>query len=142
MAAVIASIEINASVEKVFDYAIDPANLAAWQENVVSASQEGELAVGGKVITVRRLGKREQPMTLEFTSYDAPHAWSMRGVDGPVRPLVATRIERTTAGSRVTVELDFEGRGIGKLLVPLLVRPETRKGLPRNLELLKKNLEV
>jgi hypothetical protein len=42
----------------------------------------------------------------------------------------------------VTVELDFEGRGIGKLLVPLLVKPETRKGLPRNLALLKKNLEA
>lgn len=142
MAAVIASIEINAPVEKVFAYAIDPANLSAWQENVVSASQEGELAVGGKVITVRRVGKREQPMTMEFTSYDAPHSWSMRGVDGPVRPLVDTRVEPTAVGSRVTVELDFEGRGIGKLLVPLLVKPETRQGLPRNLALLKKNLEA
>jgi hypothetical protein len=56
---------------------------------------------------------------------------------------VETRIEPLDDGarSRVTVELDFEGRGIGKVLVPLLVRPETRKGLPRNLELLRGNLE-
>jgi hypothetical protein len=41
----------------------------------------------------------------------------------------------------VTIELDFFGHGIGKVLIPLLVRPETRKGLPRNLELLKEKLE-
>ena len=39
------------------------------------------------------------------------------------------------------VELDFVGHGIGKVLVPLLVRPESRKGLPRNLELLRSRLE-
>lgn len=33
----------------------------------------------------------------------------------------------------MTIEL--VGHGVGKLLVPLLVRPETRKGLPRNLSL-------
>ena len=82
-------------------------------------------------------------MTMEMTGYDAPHGWSMRGVDGPVRPLVMTRIEPMDDGdrSRVTIELDFEGHGIGKVLVPLLVRPESRKGLPRNLELLRRRLE-
>jgi hypothetical protein len=42
----------------------------------------------------------------------------------------------------VTIELDFVGHGVGKLLVPLLVRPETREGLPRNLSLLKDRVEV
>ena len=67
----------------------------------------------------------------------------MRGIDGPVRAFVETRIEPLDDGtrSRVTVELDFVGHGIGKVLIPLLVRPETRKGLPRNLELLKKRLQ-
>ncbi|MBY9074139.1 SRPBCC family protein [Nocardioides sp. WL0053] len=110
---------------------------------MVSATHDGALGLGARVVTVRRLGKREQTMTLEMTGYDAPHSWSLRGVDGPVRALVTTRIEPLDDGarSRVTIELDFEGHGIGKVLVPLLVRPESRQGLPRNLELLRISLE-
>ncbi len=143
MAAIVASTVIGRSPDEVFAYAVDPANLPKWQENVVSATHEGALGLGARVVTVRRLGKREQPMTMEMTGYDPPHGWSMRGVDGPVRALVMTRIEPMDAGaqSRVTIELDFEGHGIGKLLVPLLVRPDSRKGLPRNLELLRRSLE-
>jgi hypothetical protein len=32
------------------------------------------------------------------------------------------------ARSRVTIAVDFEGHGIGKLLVPLVVRREAQKG--------------
>jgi uncharacterized protein YndB with AHSA1/START domain len=143
VAAIVASTDINRSPDEVFAYAIDPANLPEWQENVVSATHEGPLGLGARVVTVRRLGRREQTMTMEVTGYDAPRGWSMRGVDGPVRPLVETRIEPLDGGarSRVTIELDFTGIGIGKLLVPLLVRPETRKGLPANLDRLRTVLE-
>jgi hypothetical protein len=43
--------------------------------------------------------------------------------------------------SRVTIELDFEGHGIGKLLVPLVVRRQARKELPKNQQNLKDRLE-
>ena len=143
MVAIVASIDISRSPDEVFAYAVDPAHLPEWQENVVSATHDGALGLGARVVTVRRLGRREQTMTMEMTGYDAPHGWTMRGVDGPVRALVTTRIEPLDDGarSRVTIELDFEGHGIGKVLVPLLVRPESRKGLPRNLELLRGNVE-
>ncbi len=144
MAAIVASTVIGRSPGEVFAFAVDPANLPKWQENVVSASHEGALGQGARVVTVRRLGKREQAMTMEMTRYDAPNGWSLRGVDGPVRPLVETRIEPVDDGarSRVIIELDFKGHGVGKVLVPLLVRPESRKGLPRNLELLRGCLEA
>ncbi len=41
----------------------------------------------------------------------------------------------------MTVEVDFEGHGIGKLLVPLVVRREARKEMPTNLAALKRRLE-
>ncbi len=85
MAAIVASTDISRSPDEVFAYAVDPANLPRWQENVVSATHDGALGLGARVVTVRRLGKREQTMTLEMTGYDAPHSWSLRGVDGPVR---------------------------------------------------------
>jgi hypothetical protein len=34
--------------------------------------------------------------------------------------------------SRLTITVDFTGHGIGKLLVPLMVRPEARKEMPDN----------
>jgi Polyketide cyclase / dehydrase and lipid transport len=56
-------------------------------------------------------------------------------VDGTIEPLGGG--ER----SRVTIALDFKGRGIGRLLVPLVVRRQARAELPRNLQRLKERLE-
>jgi len=41
----------------------------------------------------------------------------------------------------LTVAVDFEGHGIGKVLVPL-VRREARKEMPANLAALKQRLEI
>jgi hypothetical protein len=43
--------------------------------------------------------------------------------------------------SRLTIELDFEGHGIGTLLVPLGVRKQASKEMPANLQTLKERLE-
>jgi hypothetical protein len=37
------------------------------------------------------------------------------------------------ARSRVTIELDFEGHGLGKLLVPLVVRRQAQREMPRKM---------
>jgi hypothetical protein len=42
----------------------------------------------------------------------------------------------------VTIELDFEGHGIGKLLVPLVVRRQARAEMPTNMRSLKERLEA
>ena len=79
----------------------------------------------------RRFGPREMDMTAEITGLDPPKSWRVRGVDGPVRGNVNGTIEPLDDGarSRVTLELDFEGHGIGKVLVPLVVRRQ-REGAP------------
>ncbi len=46
------------------------------------------------------------------------------------------------AQSRVTIELDFEGHGIGKLLVPLVVRRQARTEMPANCARLRQQLEA
>jgi hypothetical protein len=43
--------------------------------------------------------------------------------------------------SRLTMALEFEGRGIGRLLVPLVVRRQARRQLPKNEQKLKEALE-
>jgi len=43
--------------------------------------------------------------------------------------------------SRLTIEVDFERHGIGRLLVPLGVRRQARNEMPINLNTLKQRLE-
>jgi hypothetical protein len=43
--------------------------------------------------------------------------------------------------SRLTMELDFDGHGIGKLLIPLVVRRQARAEMPANELKLKHLLE-
>lgn len=43
---------------------------------------------------------------------------------------------------RLTISVDFEGHGIGKLLVPLVVRRSARKEMPANMAALKQRLEA
>ncbi|MDQ3720001.1 MAG: SRPBCC family protein [Actinomycetota bacterium] len=145
MAPIVSSVEIARRPEDVFSYVSDPSRLAEWQESVVSAHVEGggPPAVGSKAITTRRIGRGERTMTMELTEITAPRSWAVRGIDGPVRGIVNGTVEPLDDGarSRVTIELDFEGHGIGKLLVPVLVRPQAKQELPKNAQNLKERLE-
>ena len=145
MAPIVSSIEIARPPQEVFSYVNDPSRLAGWQESVVSARLEGGAppAVGSKAITTRRIGRRERRMTMEMTSVSPPRSWAVRGIDGPVRGIVNGTVEPLDDGarSRVTIELDFEGHGLGKLLVPLVVRRQAQREMPVNLRNLKQRLE-
>ncbi|WP_406442079.1 SRPBCC family protein [Streptomyces sp. NBC_01613] len=138
-------IDVDRTPEDVWAYVIDPSHMPEWQLSAVSAEQldEGPLGVGSRLRITRHVGSRDMPMTMEFTEYDPPHAWGMRGIDGPVRGNVHGRITPLDDGRRshLTMDLDFEGHGIGKVLLPLVVRPQVRKELPRNEQLLKDKLE-
>jgi uncharacterized protein YndB with AHSA1/START domain len=146
VAPIVNSVEISRSPEDVFSYVTDPSRLPEWQESVVSVRREGDapLTVGSRVVTTRRIGRREQAMTMELTELNRPSSWAVRGIDGPVRGIVRGTIEPLGDGerSRVTIELDFEGHGIGKLLVPLIVRRQARTEMPRNQQKLKERLET
>lgn len=145
MAQITSSIEILRPPEEVFSYITDPSRLAEWQESVISAQLEGggPPAVGSKAVTTRRMGRSERTMTMEMTSLNPSRSWALRGIDGPVRGIVEGTVEPLEDGarSRVTIELDFEGHGLGKLLVPLVVRPQAQREMPRNLRNLKERLE-
>ena len=82
-------------------------------------------------------------MTSEVTEVDPPSNWSINGVDGPIRGHVKGTIEPLEGGqrSRVTLSLDLQGQGLGKLIVPLVVRPQVRREMPKNMQNLKRILE-
>jgi uncharacterized protein YndB with AHSA1/START domain len=145
MAPIVSSIEIAKPPEEVFAYVIEPSRLAEWQESLVSARAEGAgpPTVGSKLLTIRKIGRSERKMTMEMTGISPPRSWAARGIDGPIRGIVNGTVEPLDDGarSRVTIDLDFEGHGLGKLLVPLVVRRQAEREMPRNMRNLKERLE-
>lgn len=139
------TVEVERSADEVFAYATDPTRFAQWQDGVVSGSMEGgpAPAVGDHCLTTRRIGAGERASTSELVRLDPPRAWSVQGIDGPIRARVDVDVEPLTAErARITIAVDFEGHGIGKVLVPLLVRRQARAEMPANLARLKQRLEA
>ncbi|WP_433204406.1 SRPBCC family protein [Dactylosporangium sp. CS-047395] len=144
MAAIVTSIEVDRPAEAVFAYATDPTRFPEWQRGVVSGHLEagGPPTVGTRCHTVRRIGGAERPSVSEVTHIDAPKTWGVRGIDGPIRAIVEVTVEPLDAGrSQLTISVDFIGHGIGKMLVPLVVRREAVKEMPANLAALKHRVE-
>lgn len=138
------STDVERPAEVVFAYATDPARFSEWQQGVVEGHMAGSDApqVGARCQTTRRIGRANRASTAELTHIDPPRTWGVRGIDGPIRAVVEVAVEPLTpARSRLTIAVDFEGHGIGKLLVPLLVRREARNEMPANLATLKRRLE-
>lgn len=129
MAAINTSVEIERTPEEVFAYLADLSRQIEWQESLVSATVEtdGPTRVGTRVTHRRQVGPRIMESTSEITAYDPPRLLSFRTLDGPIRARGSGRVEPTQSGSRVNLELDFSGRGLGKLMLPMVRRQAARQ---------------
>jgi carbon monoxide dehydrogenase subunit G len=138
------TIDVNRPADEVFAYATDPTKFAEWQQGVVSGSMEtSSPAIGDLCRTTRRIGGAERASTSKLVRFEPPRAWSVHGVDGPIRARVDVDVEALSKDtSRVTIAVDFDGHGIGKLLVPLVVRRQARAEMPANIARLKARIEA
>ena len=145
MATLSRTIEVARPPDEVFAYATDPTKFGEWQANVTSGHMDGSdpHEVGARCVTTRTIGFAERAVTSEVTHSDPPLRWGVRGVDGPIRASVDVAVDPIDDGraSRLTIDIDFEGHGIGKMLVPLAIRPQARREMPANLERLKERVE-
>jgi hypothetical protein len=82
------------------------------------------------------------PSTSEITEISPPSVWAIHGVDGPIRADVSVTVESRGDGgqSHVTLKLDFLGHGMGKMILPAVVR-QARKEVPESCQKLKQRLE-
>jgi Polyketide cyclase / dehydrase and lipid transport len=145
MAPIVSSTEAARPADEAFAYVINPSTMAEWQRGVVRGSLDtAQTAVGSRCTTVRRIGGKDREVTTEITEYQPPRRWADRGIDGPIRAVVGVTVEPLSDGSRsrITIEVDFTGHGIGKLLVPLFVRRQAAKEMPGNMQRLKERLEA
>ena len=149
MSAIVASTEVDRPIAEVFAYATDPTRFSEWQKGVVNGHMDGTTdaagspAVGARCLTTRRIGGADRLGTSELVHIDPPRAWRVQGADGPIRAAVDVLVEPVTdSRSRLTISVDFAGHGIGKVLVPLVIRREARKEMPGNMAALKHRMEA
>jgi uncharacterized protein YndB with AHSA1/START domain len=143
MPPLVSDIEIARPPSEVFSYAADPSRFAEWQDDVVGVRIEGPLSVGSRFTTTRRIGRVEHQSTQEVTELSHPMRFAARGVDAPLMADASITVKPLDGGarSRVTFTLDFRGRGMGKVLVPDVVRRLAQRGAPRSYRNLKERLE-
>lgn len=144
MPPIVSSIDVDRPAADVYAYATDPSRFSEWQHGVVGGHMEsnGTPSVGDHCVSTRRIGRADRASTSELVAFDPPRHWSVRGIDGPIRAMVEVSVEARSAWeSHLTISVDFEGHGIGKILVPLLVRREAQREMPANMASLKKRLE-
>ena len=146
MTPLVSSFEVSRPADEAFAYVTDSTRFSEWQVDAEGGRVEGDspLSVGTRYTTTRRIvGVIRTGTTSEIKEINPPRSWAARGAGGPVRETVRYTVEplEGNARSRVGIELDFEGRGIGRLLVPLVVRRQARKEMPINCRKLKERLE-
>lgn len=145
MAPIIASTVVNRPAAEVFAYATDPARFHEWQQGLIDGHLDppGSAEVGTKCLTTRRIGGANRVVTSVLTHIDAPRTWGVQGIDGPIRATVDVTVNPLTeTSSRLTITVDFDGHGIGKLLVPVIVHRQAQKEMPANVEALRRHVEA
>lgn len=144
MAPIVESIEINRSPGDVFAYVDDLGRHGEWQDGIVSTEVEtdGPTRIGTRATDKRRMPGGTRDITYEITAHDPPGKSSFRGINGPIRPLGTITVEPLDGGTRskLTLELDLNGHGLGVLFAPL-ARAGARKDIPKSHQRLKEILE-
>ena len=137
------SIEINRPAEEVFAYLDQVARHNEWQGSLGSTTVEtdGPTRVGTRVVERRNIPGGTRDFPYEITVHDPPSMVAFRGTAGPVRPVGTYTVDPTgESSSRMTVELDLKGHGIGKLFA-ILARGQAAKQVPEDQEKFKELLE-
>ena len=125
-------------------YATDPTRFSQWQKGVVDGriDHAGAPQVGARCLTTRRIGGANRPSTSRSPHQPTPHLGRPRNRRADPRH----RRPHRRAAQRDTVTAHhlrrLRGHGIGKVLVPLLVRRQAQREMPSNLAMLKQRLEA
>lgn len=145
MAPITVTTDVDRPAAQVFAYATDPARFREWQAGVTEGHLDhpGPPMAGARCLTTRRIGGASRTVTSQITEVDPPRTWAIRGIDGPIRATVDLTVQPLTGStSRLTIAVDFQGHGIGKILLPLLVHRQARKEMPANIATLKQRIEA
>lgn len=138
------SIEINRPQAEVFAYLNELDRHSEWRSDLIGSrlDTQGPVGVGTRATDTLKVPGGKQEITYEVTEHEPPRRSAWRGVAGPVRAVGTVLVEPLDDGarSRVSVEFDLKGHGIGLLIAPF-ARMRARRMVPRDQAKLKEILE-
>jgi carbon monoxide dehydrogenase subunit G len=122
------SVNVGATVEETFAYITDQDRLGEWNDHVQRAEvvDGGRVGVGSKLRQHRKRNKREFDLFFEVTAHDPPRRHVVTGSVFGVGTTMSFAVEPSGAGARVTMTASVQGRGLRRLLAPV-VTSEMRK---------------
>jgi carbon monoxide dehydrogenase subunit G len=121
------SVETTATPAAVFAYLSDFTTTNEWDPGTVKTERvSGDGRVGTKYHNTSKFMGRETELTYEVVKHQPDSLFALRGENSSVIANDSMEIVSSGAGSRVTYTADFEFKGLGKLVAPLL-KPALKK---------------
>jgi carbon monoxide dehydrogenase subunit G len=115
------SVETQAAPEVVFGYLSDFANTNEWDPGTVRTERlSGDGGVGTRYDNTSKFMGRETELTYEVVEHRPGTRFALRGENKSVVANDSMDIAPLGEGSRVTYTADFQFKGLGKLVAPLL----------------------
>jgi carbon monoxide dehydrogenase subunit G len=121
------SVETNATPAAVFAYLSDFTNTNEWDPGTVSTVRvSGDGGLGTTYRNTSKFMGRETELTYEVIRHQPDSVFALRGENSSVVAQDTMEIEPNGFASRVTYTADFEFKGLGRLIAPLL-KPALKK---------------
>ncbi len=115
------TVETAASPAAVFAYLSDFTNTNEWDPGTVRTERvSGDGGVGTKYHNVSKFMGKETEVSYEVVEHRPDAAFALRGENSSVVAHDSMEIAPLGEGSTVTYTADFEFKGVGKLVAPLL----------------------
>jgi uncharacterized protein YndB with AHSA1/START domain len=115
--------DIKRPVAEVFAYVTDPAKLATWQTNTVSAMAEdgAPLHLGTRLREVHRgPGGRQLSSLVEVSELVPDRLFALRAVEGPLPVDARLSVEPSESGTRLRFRVRGEPTGPLRFLQPVM----------------------
>ncbi len=131
-------VDVGRSVNEVFAYLTDPANLPEWQQtDELEQLTAGTVAKGTRFREVRKvLGRRLESIS-EVADYERDRRFDLHIVSGPARVVDRWMFEAVDGGTRLHFSTEGHARAALRLLEPMIatVLERRRRGHHERLKL-------
>jgi uncharacterized protein YndB with AHSA1/START domain len=105
-------LDIDRPPEDVFALLTDITRLPEWQASATSAEADRPVGVGTRIRERRRFVGREFKVVHEVTTYEPPHRFVVRSVEGPLPLTVSHTLEPSGGGTHLEVVGEAKPKGM------------------------------
>src|SRR4051794_12724343 len=120
-------VETSGPIDKVFAYLSDFTTTNEWDPGTVKTEKvSGDGGVGTTYHNTSRFMGRETELTYVVQTHQPDRLFALRGENDSVIANDSIEISPLGEGARVTYTADFEFKGLGRFVAPLL-KPALRK---------------